>query len=141
MKNTGDFAKYLYKHSFMRYLLIGGSTFALDILMLFTLHAKLDVKIAAATSIAYWVSITYNFLLNRYWTFSISEKEDLQKHITSYFLLLVINYFFTVVFVSFFSHHMSYILAKALAVIIQMTWTYYLYKNYIFTSKNQIEEK
>lgn len=125
----------------MRYLLIGGSTFLLDILILFTLHSKLDVKIATATSLAYWISITYNFLLNRFWTFSISEKDDLQKHITSYFLLLVFNYFFTVISVSFMSHYFSYMLAKAFSVIIQMTWTYYLYKRYIFTSKNQLQDE
>lgn len=97
------------------------------------MHGKLGVGIAAATSVAYWVSIIYNFILNRYWTFDVREKESLQRHITAYFLLLVINYFFAVTFVSYASDHINYVIAKALAVIVQMIWTYPVYKHYIFT--------
>jgi putative flippase GtrA len=100
------------------------------------LHGKMNVGIAAATSVAYWVSIVYNFILNRYWTFDAREKESLQRHITTYFLLLVINYLFAVTFVSYASNHINYIIAKAIAVIIQMVWTYPVYKHYIFVKNN-----
>jgi putative flippase GtrA len=131
---------YLYRHHFVRYLFVGGTTFILDFGLLYTAHTHLGVKIAAATSIAYWVSITYNFLLNRYWTFDNREKESLQRHITIYFVLLVANYFFVLVFVSFMSHHINFVYAKALAVLIQMTWTYYLYKHYIFIKHEETSE-
>lgn len=83
---------------------------------------------------AYWISIMYNFTLNRYWTFDVREKESLARHITTYFVLLVFNYLFTVTFVSILGTHINYIIAKALAVAIQMTWTYPVYKKYIFVS-------
>jgi putative flippase GtrA len=131
--------KFLYRHHFVRYLFVGGTTFILDFGILVFLHGKMDVGIAAATSVAYWISIVYNFILNRYWTFDAREKESLQRHITTYFLLLVINYLFAVTFVSYASDHINYIIAKAIAVIIQMVWTYPVYKHYIFV-KNGVKD-
>jgi putative flippase GtrA len=127
---------FLYNHHFVRYLLVGGTTFVLDFGILVLLHGVMNIGIAAATSVAYWLSIIYNFILNRYWTFDSREKDSLQRHITTYFFLLVINYFFVVIFVSYASGHINYIEAKAIAVIIQMIWTYPVYKHYIFTKNH-----
>lgn len=131
---------FLYRHHFVRYLIVGGSTFVIDFGTLVFLHGVLGFGIAASTSVAYWLSITYNFVLNRYWTFDAREKQSLQRHITTYFLLLVVNYLFVVTFVSFMSDHINYIYAKAIAVIIQMAWTYPVYKKYIFITKAKAEK-
>jgi putative flippase GtrA len=125
---------FLYRHHFVRYLVVGGTTFIIDFGTLILLHGKLGFGIAASTSLAYWLSIIYNFTLNRYWTFDAREKESLQRHITTYFMLLIVNYLFAVTFVSFASDHINYIYAKAVAVIIQMIWTYPVYKKVIFVS-------
>lgn len=125
---------FFYEHHFVRYLVVGGSTFVIDFGLLFLLHGKAHIRLAIATSISYWVSIAYNFLLNRSWTFSARDKSDLRKHLSSYLVLLGFNYLFTVIFISVASHHINYLLAKALAVPIQMIWTYFVYKNYIFVS-------
>lgn len=128
----------LYRHHFVRYLFVGGTTFIIDFGLLFLLHDTIGTTITFATSAAYWISIIYNFVINRHWTFDANEKANLKRHITTYFILLVANYFFAVIFVAIVSNFMYFLLAKALAVIIQMTWTYYLYKNYIFIkSKNK----
>jgi putative flippase GtrA len=126
------FFVYLYNHHFVRYLFVGGSTFVIDLGLLIFLKEKLHLRLVVATSISYWTSITYNFCLNRWWTFSASENTSLKRHLVSYALLLGFNYVFTVVFVSTFSHFMNYSLAKVISVAIQMTWTYYIYKKYIF---------
>lgn len=125
---------FLYRHHFVRYLIVGGTTFILDFILLFCLHGVLSLNLAASTSVAYWVSMSYNFMLNRYWTFDAREKESLKRHITTYFMLLIANYLFTVCFVSVVGEHIYYILAKGFAVGIQMIWTYYIYKRYIFIS-------
>lgn len=126
---------FLYHHRFVKYLFVGGTTFLLDFGILYSLHGVFGFGIAGATSVAYWLSIVYNFSLNRYWTFDAWEKESLQHHITAYFFLLVINYFFAVIFVSFMSDYINYLLAKALSVILQMIWTYPAYKRLIFVKK------
>jgi putative flippase GtrA len=138
---TSSFVLYLYHHHFIRYLLVGGSTFTIDFGLLFILHGKVHLHLAVATSMAYWVSIAYNFLLNRSWTFSAHDKSDLRRHLSTYMVLLSFNYLFTVVFVDVASHKINYLFAKALAVAIQMSWTYFVYKHYIFRVKTQTEKE
>ncbi|HXE10083.1 MAG TPA: GtrA family protein [Verrucomicrobiae bacterium] len=135
MEKIRTTATFLYRHHFVRYLIVGGTTFIIDFGTLILLHGKLGFGIAASTSVAYWLSITYNFILNRYWTFDVWEKESLQRHLTTYLFLLIINYLFAVTFVSFMSDHINYLYAKAIAVIFQMIWTYPVYKHFIFTTK------
>lgn len=137
MDYVKNLTKTLYRHHFIRYLFVGGTTFILDFGILYVLHGFLKLNLAASTSVAYWVSISYNFALNRYWTFDSREKESLKRHITTYMALLVFNYLFTVTLVSIVGEHISYVYAKALAVAISMIWTYFIYKNYIFVSYQQ----
>ena len=137
MQRIKNITFFLYNHHFVRYILVGGTTFIIDFSILYTLHGKLKFGIAASTSVAYWTSIIYNFLLNRYWTFDAREKKSLQRHLTIYILLLIVNYLFVVVFVSFSSKIINYIIAKAIAVIVQMIWTYPIYKKVIFIPKKQ----
>jgi len=92
--------------------------------------------VAIATTIAYWISIIYNFALNRYWTFSAWERESLRRHLSAYLVLLGFNYLFTVITVSLLSHIIYFGLAKVIAVAIQITWTYPIYKNVIFTKSS-----
>lgn len=141
MKEIRGLLAYLYRHHFVRYLLVGGTTFFIDFGTLLFLHGVLDLNLAASTSVAYWLSILYNFTLNRYWTFDAREKESLLKHMSAYFILLIINYLFTVTFVSIVGEHINFIIAKVLAVAIQMIWTYPTYKNVIFVSSKKSERK
>ena len=131
-KLTG-FASKLYANSFLRYVFVGGSTFVLDFSLLFLTHSILNMNIAVATSLAYWISIIYNFSLNRHWTFSAADKSSLKKHALYYGLLLLFNYVFTVLFVGIMSQYVYFGLAKVVAVLIQITWTYVVYKKFIFT--------
>lgn len=137
IKKTSAFIVFLYHHNFIRYLFVGGTTFIIDIGTLFVLHGKLQVNIAIATSIAYWLSVIYNFSLNRWWTFSASENNKLRHHLMAYGVILGINYLFTVIFVSFVSRHINYAAAKTIAVAIQVTWTYPVYKHFVFVDKTK----
>lgn len=118
----------------MRYLYVGSSTFFLDLLVLVLLKEKFHLKLPLATTISYWFSIAYNFTLNRFWTFNSKEYATLKKHMLFYLVLLGFNYTFTVIFVSTMGHVINYGLAKVLAVLIQLSWNFILYKKYIFVS-------
>ena len=135
MKNIKLKIKSLYLHPVLRYILVGGSTFALDFSFLVVFKQGLGLGLALSTSIAYWLAVAYNFSLNRNWTFSAIEKESLKKHLVSYLVLLGFNYLFTVLFVSIVGRHIYFGAAKAAAVIIQTSWTYLIYKNKIFVKQ------
>lgn len=132
MQSIKQHTHYLYTHPLVRYVLVGGSTFALDFALLVFLKQEAGLSLPVSTSIAYWVAIIYNFILNRLWTFSVSDRENLHRHLMNYLVLLGFNYLFTVIFVSLLGRHIYFGAAKALAVIIQTTWTYHIYKRYIF---------
>ena len=132
---TKEFAKLLYRHHLVRYILVGGTTFTLDISLLVFFKTKIHLSLAISTSIGYWVSVIYNFTLNRWWSFSATEVHSLRRHATTYGILLAFNYLFTLAFISIVSHVVYFGIAKAMAVIIQTSWTYFIYKNYIFAKR------
>jgi len=131
-----EIAEFLYQHSFVRYVFVGGSTFVIDFVLLVLLHGHLDINLQIATTVSYWTAIAYNFTLNRQWTFSASDKVNFSKHITLYLILLGFNYLFTLAFVSIVSNYINYALSKILAVIPQISWTYYIYKVHIFNKES-----
>lgn len=135
MKQIKRLAYIAYTSHVMRYLFVGFTTFAIDFSILFLLHGVLEVNLVIATSVAYWLSVTYNFCLNRWWTFSSNDKKSLQKNIVYYLCLLAFNYVFTVFFVNIVSGFSNYGIAKVLAVGLSVCWTFPIYKYVIFTAK------
>jgi len=141
MREIKGFLGYLYRHNLVRYLFVGGTTFVIDLSGLVLLHGHLNVNLAVATSISYWISILWNFNLNRNWTFSASENKKLHQHMLSYGILLGCNYLFTVLFVSIGSRFANYAVTKVIAVALQVLWTYPIYKNFIFSDRIVNQEK
>lgn len=132
MEKAKRVSKYLYYHSFVRYVVIGGTTFTLDFLLLVLLHGVLDINVIVAASVSYWTSIAFNFIANRFWTFGATETH-IAKHAVAYGLLLGCNYLFTVAFIAGATNiGMHYAIAKVVSVAIQMLWTYIIYKKAIF---------
>jgi len=132
MEIAKKISKQLYYHSFVRYIVIGGSTVAIDFFLLVLLHGVLNVNLFIATTISYWVSIAFNFTANRIWTFGARESNVI-KHIGAYAALLGFNYLFTIVFIGVATDlGMHYTIAKILAIPIQITWTYFAYKRFVF---------
>ena len=138
MEMFREITQKLYNHKFIRYIVVGGTTFVIDLGLLILLKLHFHLSIPVATTIAYWTSIIFNFTLNRWWSFNIAEKKNLSKHMFSYLLLLSFNYLFTVIFVSLMSKYMSFALAKILAVLLSTPWTYIIYKNIIFKKEEPI---
>ena len=132
MEKAKHISRQLYYHSFVRYIVIGGTTFAFDFLLLVLLHGIIGINVLVAASISYWTSIAFNFMANRFWTFGATETH-IAKHAVAYSALLACNYLFTLVFIGTATHFgLHYTIAKILAVAVQIPWTYYAYKRIIF---------
>jgi len=132
MEKVKHISRQLYYHSFVRYVVIGGTTFAFDFLLLVALHGVLGINVLVAASISYWTSIAFNFIANRFWTFGATETH-IAKHALAYSVLLGFNYLFTLAFIGTSTHFgLHYTIAKILAVAVQIPWTYYAYKRIIF---------
>lgn len=138
LQHIKNIANKLYRHSFVRYVVIGGTSFAIDFLLLILLHSAFDLNILVAATISYWTSIVFNFFANRFWTFGVAEEQSIVKHLTAYLTLLGMNYVFTIVVIAIGQQiGIHYTVSKIVAVIIQMAWTYVVYKKVIFR-KNDV---
>lgn len=140
MDSLKNLATYFYKHHFVRYLFTGGTTFIIDEGLLIVLHGKFGLWLPASLFVAYTVAFVYNFSMNRWWTFDAAENKTLAQHILPYSLLFAFNLIFTVVFVSLVSKVINYAVAKVIAVIIQTSWNFFVYKYFIFTKGGVLSE-
>jgi putative flippase GtrA len=127
---------FLYRHPFIRYLVVGGTTFMIDLGLLILLHGHFRINLTIATTVGYWVSVTYNFFLNRHWVFSAQQAKRLHEHAFLYGCLLGINYIYTVVAMNVLTKHISYEFAKMIVIVVAIAWTYPIYKRYIFYVSN-----
>jgi putative flippase GtrA len=133
------YAKKLYGSSALRYIAVGGATVALDIVGLWFLHGLVGVNVLTSATISYWLAIVFNFSMNRNWTFETDPVKKTFRQAAQYLLLLGCNYIFTIVFINFSTNYgLHFLAAKATAVIIQVSWTYFAYKKIIFSSGQQL---
>jgi putative flippase GtrA len=75
----------------LRFALVGVATFALYFLSFHVCFAILGLGYKAAVSVAYVITVTTHFLLNRFFTFN-AHASDLGAHAGRYALMLLLNY-------------------------------------------------
>jgi putative flippase GtrA len=123
----------LAESSVIRFLLVGVLSFALDLGLLTFLHEVLDVELWIATPVAFLVSLVFNFLLQRIFTFQATNRRGVSA--LKYGLLVVANIFVSDLIVTGFDAlGWSYILGKTTATVLTTAWNYFLYRHWIFQS-------
>ncbi|WP_461171839.1 GtrA family protein [Arthrobacter sp. Z1-9] len=125
------FAVGLYQNAVVRFLLVGGLSFALDLGLLALLHEAFGVALWVATPIAFIVSLIFNFFLQRIFTFRATNKGSVSA--VKYLLLVVLNIVVSDVIVTGFDAlGWSYIIGKTTATVLTTGWNYFLYRHWIF---------
>lgn len=121
----------LYQNAIVRFLFVGGISFALDLGLLILLHEVFGVALWAATPIAFVVSLVFNFLLQRIFTFRATNKGSVSA--AKYILLVVFNIAVSDLIVTGFDAlGWSYIIGKTTATALTTVWNYFLYRHWIF---------
>lgn len=124
----------LSENSVVRFLLIGGISFALDLGLLAVLHEAFGVELWIATPIAFVVSLIFNFLLQRIFTFQATNHGGVSA--AKYLLLVAFNIVVSDLIVTGFdAFGWSYIIGKATATVLTTVWNYWLYRNWIFKGR------
>ena len=125
----------LAESSVIRFLVVGALSFALDLGLLTLLHEVLDVELWIATPIAFVVSLVFNFLLQRIFTFQATNGRGVSA--LKYGVLVVVNIFVSDLIVTGFDAlGWSYLLGKGTATILTTVWNYFLYRHWIFRNHN-----
>lgn len=121
----------VYRNSVVRFLFIGGLSFALDLGLLIALHEMFNVDLLIATPIAFLVSLVFNFFLQRIFTFQATNHHGISA--AKYISLVVFNIAVSDLIVAGFDAlGWYYVIGKATATVLTTSWNYVLYKAWIF---------
>ncbi|OIO18910.1 MAG: hypothetical protein AUJ23_02845 [Candidatus Magasanikbacteria bacterium CG1_02_32_51] len=120
------------RHQFTKYFIVGISGLFLDIGTLIFLKEFFGLNATIAVVLNQILMLTYNFLLNKYWSFK--NKEIPHKQLIRYLILAGFNYLFSVGVMYLFNHIMNYDyrLIRVCTIAVMVMWNFFLYKYWVY---------
>lgn len=114
----------------MRYLIVGGFAYLIEMATLFGLHHGLKVSPVHSVAISFWVGLIVAFLAQKYITFENHEKRPhiIGLQIFIYGLLVSFNYIVTLLAVSYFSKTFKVYEIRTVIILISTVWNYAVYR-------------
>jgi putative flippase GtrA len=116
-----------------RYLIIGGSVYALELVVI-TLSQSLGASAILAVGLSFWIGLVVSFLLQKLITFSDKRTHHkvLVPQIIAFSLLVLFNFGFTVLVTKLLARTIPAVATRTLALLITTIWNFYLYRTRIF---------
>ena len=115
----------------IKYLMVGGSSAVIELVLFQLLSAVFAIPLAAANVTAVVVSTVFNFLVNRNVTFKSTSNP--LRSLVLYLLLFALNTTFSTVVISFLAAQGVYpLVAKVCTMACIVLWNFVLYKKIIF---------
>ena len=115
--------------SAIKYLLVGGSTALLELVIFYLLSGFLSLAVANVAAVS--ISTFFNFVLNKIWAFE--RREWSTRSVVLYLLLFAFNTTFSSVFISGMATlNMMPVIAKVLSMCCIVCWNFILYRNVVF---------
>lgn len=122
------------RHSGLRYLVVGGTSFLVDIGMLALLHEVILAPLWLATAVAFLVSFVFNYTLQR--TIAFRGGGSHTRSLLRYGALLAFNTLATVAVVTAFDVLVGWGVGKIVATTLTTIWTYFVYRYWVFRNDN-----
>jgi putative flippase GtrA len=121
------------KKPFVRYLLVGGGVYALELLVIIT-GQRAGLAAVPAVALAFWVGLLVSFVLQKFVTFGDhrTHHKIVLKQFLAVSLLVVWNFLFTIVVARLLAQHAPATVTRSIALLITTLWNFYLYKTSIF---------
>lgn len=115
----------------IKYLMVGGSSAVIELVLFQLLSAVFAIPLAAANVTAVVVSTVFNFLVNRNVTFKSTSNP--LRSLVLYLLLFALNTTFSTVVISLLAAQGVYpLVAKVCTMACIVLWNFVLYKKIIF---------
>lgn len=131
MDNAKAAATAFLERRVVRFLVVGGLSFAIDLGLLMILHEVAGVALWIATPVAFVTSLVFNFLMQRLYTFKATNKGHVSAF--KYGALVVFNIVATDAIVLLFAESgLTYAAGKVVSTALTMVWNFYIYKYWIF---------
>ena len=122
----------------IRYVVIGGSVYVLEIALIL-LAQHWGASAVAAVAISFWIGLGVSFLLQKLVTFGDRRMHHkvLLPQVVAFALLVVFNFLFTVGATKLFAHILPAVVTRTLAVGTTTVWNFYLYRTKIFKQADE----
>lgn len=129
-----DKLKQIASHTIIRYLVIGGFSYSIELGLLISLIRWGHISRLLSTAIAFWLGLVVAFVLQKLLAFQDyrREKRLLQKQGLMYGILVVFNCGFTLLVVGFFLKDQAVVVSRSLALLTTTVWNFFIYKHVIF---------
>jgi putative flippase GtrA len=121
---------------FMKFMLVGGSTFVLEFLLFLVLEGMLRLPVVSAHLVSFVAAASYNFALNRRHVFTTRR---LAVPLAKYAAVAAINAVLGSVLISRLALTMSYALSKLITIVVIACWNFILYKLVVFDEGKETE--
>ena len=120
------------KIQFLRYVVVGFSGFLIDISTLYVLSKIYNINPTISVVFNQMIVLTYNFTLNRLWTFGGGGTP--QKQLVRYLTLMFCNYFLSVILMYIFNEIVGIdeILVRIGSIALMVLWNFALYKTWVY---------
>lgn len=115
-----------------RYLLVGGSVYALE-LVIIVIAQRSGASSVVAVAISFWVGLVISFVLQKFVTFQDKQihHKILIPQIVAVSLLVLWNFGFTILVTKLITF-VPAVVARTIALLITTIWNFYLYRTKIF---------
>ncbi len=116
-----------------RYIIVGVSVYALELIIIMTL-TKLNFSPIVAVSISFWFGLITSFVLQKLLTFGDrrTHHKVVITQLIAFGVLVLFNFGFTVLVTKIFTPEIPPTVARTIALGITTLWNFYLYKTKIF---------
>lgn len=124
----------LFSRNFLRYLIIGFTTFAMQIGLLYLFTNTFGFEKIPGNICSTLLSMIFNFTMSNYWTFKAGSHKQAQK-LGKYGVLATINYVFDTL-IAFpllaVTLGINQYITKVMITAMIVSWNYFLYKFWVF---------
>ena len=132
-KPRGLLAKF-FGHSAVRYLIVGGLSFAVDFGLLVLLREVFHWEVGIASATAFLSSLVFNFLVQRKFSFESAHRTHVSM--IRYGILVVANTLATVLIVQLLTPTvLGYMGGKVISTAAMTVWNFFLYQHWVFGKK------
>jgi putative flippase GtrA len=113
----------------LRYLLIGGVSYVVEMAVLLLLVKAFPISSTLAVALSFWVGLIASFALQKYIAFENTggDRKTFGKQALLYGALVLFNYGFTLLFVGLFAVLLGLITARTFALLLTVCWNYFAY--------------
>lgn len=127
------------KRPLYRYLLVGGSIYILELVVIVVAQA-LGAGPVVAVAWSFWIGLLCSFGLQKLFTFSDRRLHHriVIPQLLAVTLLVLWNFGFTVLVAKLLVHYIPAVVSRTLALGITTIWNFYLYKTKIFKTNSDV---